>query len=147
MFELMILGAMGKRVGLDALGGDLRALCVVESDGSIGVNDVARICGGNFSHDVLNIFDHRLEEHVDRYLIEKVQRPCQQCLSCPHFASCGGGYLPHRFDGRGFDNPSLYCDALYALSDEMIGLLRAHLPAKAWISDSNLPVAGIPSLG
>jgi uncharacterized protein len=29
--------------------------------------------------------------------------------------ACGGGYLPHRFSrDNGYDNPSVYCDDLYA---------------------------------
>jgi uncharacterized protein len=44
--------------------------------------------------------------------------------------SCGGGYLPHRFNGIHFKNPSIYCDALYALSDRMLQVLRADLPPK-----------------
>lgn len=127
-FELMMLGLTGADVPLDALGGDLRRLCVVESDGSIGVNDVARICGGDYSTDVLNIFDHSLDEHVRRYRIGEIQKVCDQCERCPFLASCGGGYLPHRFDGSGFDNPSLYCDALYALSARMMRALREDLP-------------------
>jgi uncharacterized protein len=107
-------------------------LCVVESDGSIGVSDAARIGGGDFALDTLNIFDHELDRHIPAYRVEQVQKVCQQCQSCPHLASCGGGYLPHRFDGTGFDNPSLYCQALYALSDRMMALLKDQLPPQVW---------------
>lgn len=127
-FELMLAGLMGGNVFLDSLGGDLRLLCVVESDGSIGVSDVTRICGGEYSQDILNIFDHRLDAHIAQYRIMEIQRVCQTCRDCEHLASCGGGYLPHRFDGTGFDNPSIYCDALFALSDRMTQMLRADLP-------------------
>jgi uncharacterized protein len=137
-FELMMMGLMGAEVPLDALGGDLRRLCVVESDGSIGVSDVARICGGDFSHDVLNIFDHSLDAHVARYRIPEIQQVCDQCRACPHIASCGGGYLPHRFDGVSFDNPSLYCDALFALSARMMQALRKDLPAHVWTEGTRL---------
>ena len=126
--QLMMSGLLGGRVFLDALGGDLRLLCVVESDGSIGVSDVVRICGGEYANDILNIFDHALDEHVHRYRIDEVQKVCGKCRACPHLASCGGGYLPHRFDGKGFDNPSIYCEALYALSDRMKEALLADLP-------------------
>lgn len=138
MFELMLLGMTGGDVPLDALGGDLRRMCVVESDGSIGIHDVARICGGEFSEDALNIFDHKLDEHVSRYRINEIQQLCDTCQDCPHLASCGGGYLPHRFDGRGLDNPSLYCDALYSLSDRMMQALREDLPSQFW-SESPQP--------
>ena len=129
-FELMMGGLMGGKVFLDALGGDLRLLCVLESDGTIGVSDVTRICGGDYAHDVLNIFDHALDEHVHRYRIDEVQKVCATCRACPHLASCGGGYLPHRFNGIHFDNTSIYCEALYALSERMVAALRADLPAQ-----------------
>jgi uncharacterized protein len=129
-FELMLSGLLGGKVFLDALGGDLRLLCVVESDGSIGVSDVTRICGGEYANDVLNIFDHALDEHVQRYRIDEVQQVCGTCRACPHLASCGGGYLPHRFNGIHFANPSIYCEALYALSERMTQLLHAQLPAR-----------------
>lgn len=132
MFEQMLMSMMGRETPLDALGGDLRRLCVVESDGSIGVNDVARICGGVYSQDILNVFDHRLEEHARDYDIEAIQTVGEECASCPHLKSCGGGYLPHRFDGEGFANPSIYCDALYALSDRMREVLIADVPAELW---------------
>ena len=132
-FEVMLSGLMGSKGRLDSLGGDLRLACVVESDGSIGVNDVARICGGEYSQDTLNIFDHPLELHASRYRIAEVQTLCTQCAQCPYLAACGGGYLPHRFDGIGFDNPSLYCGALYGLSERMMQALREDLPAAAWV--------------
>ncbi len=136
-FELMMTGLMGGQVYLDALGGDLRLLCVIESDGSIGVSDVTRICGGEYANDILNIFDHALDEHVYRYRIDEVQKVCAQCCECPHLASCGGGYLPHRFNGIHFANPSLYCDALYALSERMLQALRNDLPAQFWSEIEN----------
>lgn len=55
MFNLMLTGLMGGRVTLDALVGDLQRLCVVESDGSIGISDTTRICGGEHAQDQLNI--------------------------------------------------------------------------------------------
>jgi uncharacterized protein len=38
---------------------------------------------------------------------------------------CGGGYLPHRYSkASGYDNPSAYCDDLFALLDYMGGVLE-----------------------
>lgn len=131
-FEQMLTGLMGGRVVLDALGGALEQLCVVESDGSIGVSDVARLCGGDFSTDVMTIFDHPLDAHAEGYKLAALQTVSRQCAGCPHLRACGGGYLPHRFDGEGFDNPSLYCEALFAVSERMTGHLRRDLPAEMW---------------
>jgi uncharacterized protein len=136
LFEEMLMGLLGRETPLDALGGDLRRLCVIESDGSIGVSDVARICGGDLSRDTLDIFRDRLEDHVEGYSIDLRQKVCATCDGCPHLASCGGGYLPHRFDGRGFDNPSIYCEALYALSDRMVEVLRRDVPDQFWVRET-----------
>jgi uncharacterized protein len=41
---------------------------------------------------------------------------------------CGGGYLPHRFSqSNGYDNPSVYCDDLYAMFENMDNVLQQHL--------------------
>jgi uncharacterized protein len=129
LFEVMLLAHMGVKPELDALGGDLRKLCVVESDGSIGISDVLRFCQGEFAVDRLNVFDHPLDARSEAYGVDDLQRPCSKCVSCPHFDSCGGGYLPHRYDGQSFANPSIYCEALYALGDRMHDAIRADVPA------------------
>lgn len=134
LFEMMMLGLLGQKTTLDALGGDLRALCVVESDGSIGISDVLRICLREYSFDSLDIFYHPLDAHVDHYRVDELQHPCQTCLECPYFTGCGGGYLPHRFDGRSFAHPSIYCGALYALAKRMFEVLQDDLPSKVWVA-------------
>lgn len=130
MFETMMTGLLGGDVYLDSLGGDLQMLCVIESDGSIGLSDVTRLCGGDCSHDRLNIFDHALALHASDYEVMNLQTVCGTCASCPNLSACGGGYLPHRFDGQGFSNPSLYCEALYALAERMRTVIRRDLPEK-----------------
>ena len=128
LFELMTLGHLGVRPKLDALGGDLNNLCVIESDGSIGVTDVLRFIGGEFSQDQINISDHPLDSRTETYSIDELQKPGRTCRECPQFVACGGGYLPHRFDGRTFRNPSIYCEALYGLSERIFANLRQTLP-------------------
>lgn len=128
IFETMLLAFMGVKPQLDALGGDLRKLCVVESDGSIGISDVMRFCQGEYSVDQLNIFRDPLDARTDVYRIDELQRPCTKCHACPHLKSCGGGYLPHRYDGKSFANPSIYCEALYALGERMAAAIIADVP-------------------
>jgi uncharacterized protein len=132
LFETMMMGLLGAANGLDALGGDLKGLCVVESDGSIGISDVVRICLGSFATDSLNVFDNALAEHAAHYRLDALQLPSETCVACPYFSGCGGGYLPHRFDGQSFQNPSIYCPALFALADRMFEVLQEDLPASAW---------------
>lgn len=132
LFELMMMGLMGRKPALDALGGELRAICVVETNGAIGVLDTLRICGDLYASDQLNVFDHGLDVHAAHYGIDQIQEPCDQCKACPYFQACGGGYLPHRYDGESFANPSLYCEALAGLSERMVELLRRELPESMW---------------
>src|SRR5262249_15732247 len=113
LFEFMMMGLMGVPPPLDALGGELRSICVIETNGAIGVLDTLRIWGDFYATDQLNVSDDPLDVHAIHYQLDKIQKACSQCTNCPYFAACGGGYLPHRYDGNSFDNPSLYCEALY----------------------------------
>lgn len=142
LFELMLLGLMGERPVLDGLGGDLRGLCVVESDGSIGAHDVMRMCGGVFSQDTLTVFENSFDDHAEAYRIDAIQQPSATCTSCPWFDACGGGYLPHRFDGASFDNPSLYCTALFALAERMHRALHDDLPSVVWADSQPIEMSG-----
>jgi uncharacterized protein len=129
LFETMLLGFMGMKPELDALGGDLRQLCVVESDGSLGISDVIRFCHPDYAFDKLNVLHDPMDARNGTYGIDEIQRPCEKCQACSHLQSCGGGYLPHRFDGKSFANPSIYCEALYALGERMVEVIRADVPA------------------
>lgn len=132
LYELIIKGFLGHEIALDALGGDLHALCVVETDGSIGMSDVVRFLGGRFANDDLSIFDSPLMSHAEHFAIPTVQRPCSKCQSCEVFNGCGGGYLPDRFDGETFNNPSYYCDVLFRLCEHVMRRLEKSVPAHAW---------------
>jgi uncharacterized protein len=129
IFEKMMRGHLGRTPNLDALGGDLRTLCVVDTDGGIAVSDVARMCGGRYANDHLNILTHDLDMHAQYFSLAELQEPSAICQSCSEFKACRGGYLPHRFDGVGFDNPSLFCDTLKAVSSDIRKTLMEHLPA------------------
>ncbi|MDH5975187.1 radical SAM protein [Vibrio splendidus] len=115
LFDHLIRGLFGETTPLDSLGGDLTCLCVVESDGSIGDSDVGRICPP-LRANPHNIFEHDLDLHMSNSFVSKVQTPCNECQSCEYFSMCGGGYLPHRYDGTSFNNISYYCSVLKSLS-------------------------------
>lgn len=126
-FEEIIKTRFGKKSGLDAIGGDLGKICVVESDGTIGCHDVLRICKSNITKDQLNLDNSELGRHSDFYNLKEIQEPCQKCKDCKYLKSCGGGYLPHRFDGKTFENPSIYCDILYDFFDFVDATLNVEL--------------------
>ena len=128
LFETIIRGHLGIKAELDALGGDLGALCVVETNGAIGISDVIRLCGGCLALDSVDVFDIAFDQHVDQLGVEAVQAPSAVCLSCDQYRACGGGYVPHRYDGETFQNPSLYCESLFALSERVEATLLRELP-------------------
>lgn len=129
-FELMIMGLFGSKTRLDSLGGDLGNLCVIETDGGINVNDVMRMCGGEFSVDNLNINTNSLLDKNSYFKIQELQELSPKCKKCQFLSSCGGGYMPHRFDGESFLNPSLYCEALYNLSEHILGRVTNEIRAE-----------------
>ena len=131
-FEAMIAAQLGARWAVDALGGDLRWICVVESDGSLALSDVARICGGRFAVDELSVFRDALEDIHGNWDLEALQAPPDECRACPFLPVTGGGYFPHRFDGEGFRRPSIYCPALCGFAGRIHEQLKEDLPTALW---------------
>ena len=126
LFDYIVRGLTGEISGLDSLGGDLSQICVIESDGSIAVSDVGRICP-TLREDKLNVISDDLDCHAAVYNLDQIQQLSDKCTECEYLASCGGGYLPHRFDGETFKNPSYYCEALYGICDHIYKRLTSEL--------------------
>lgn len=119
-------GLVGERSTIDAHGGDLRTMLVVETDGSIGISDVGRICEP-LNADIHSVMVDELCAHQERADLATLQTPAQVCTRCQWFSVCGGGYLPHRFNGKDFASPSIYCGVwdglLTRMNDDMQGEL------------------------
>jgi len=135
-FDIIVRALMGVVPELDAFGGDLRRLCVVETNGAIGLSDTVRMCGGPYAADLFNVATDHLTAPAQHFDVVSLQQPSATCRSCPAFRACGGGYLPHRFDGAGFDNPSIYCEALFQLVCRIQQRLRSDIPAELWVKTS-----------
>lgn len=132
MFETFIRGVLGRRSELDAFGGALAPIVVVESDGSYRLLDVLAICEVDASKTGLHLTTNTLEDCMD-HAGERYPDVCDSCRSCPAFTACGGGYLAHRFDGKSYDNPSFYCEALLGL----------YLHVRAYLASIGIPDAGV----
>jgi uncharacterized protein len=131
IFEEFILGLFGRPSQVDAFGGNLSNVLVLESDGSYQFVDVLHTCGEDQVTTHMHVSRHSLEEfHLHAAAV--LPKACATCRECPIFGVCGGGYLPHRFDGKGFDNPSVYCDVLYPLITYIRDYLRSVTPARMW---------------
>jgi uncharacterized protein len=130
LFEELYSAYFGKKIVLDYLGGDLSSLCVIESDGSIGINDVGRLCGGDWSKDTLSIMDAELDEHAEHYMVSSLQRLSHKCSVCEFRHACGGGYLPERYDGKSFENPTIYCSVYKRLCSAIEEHLSSNFPGR-----------------
>jgi len=51
----------------------------------------------------------------------------ESCQSCAIVDICGGGSLPHRYDGNGFKNPTVYCNEMTRLITHISNRLQEHL--------------------
>jgi uncharacterized protein len=130
-FRDVLLSVFGVPHTLDALGGSLHGMVVVETDGSYQLLDVLHTCGEDIVSTPFNVRDDALAS-VAQFAAARLPPPATVCRRCSIFAQCGGGYQPHRWNGVDFDRPSVYCDVMKGL----VGHIRAHLqqvtPAECW---------------
>ncbi len=130
-FRELILGMFGRKSALDAFGADLSTISVLESDGSYQLLDVLRICGEDATRTPLHIEQHSFADFLAA-TAGTLPKPCARCLTCAAFNACGGGYLPHRFDGVSYDNPSYFCDVLFGLHRHILTHLAKVTPPELW---------------
>ena len=128
----MIAALLGNDSPTEGVGHKPVELCTVMTDGSVEAHDVLRIAGDGFTHTTFNIFEHALDEVRNEPRWQAARHAsinlCEKCRQCKFMNACGGGYLPHRFSSKnGYDNPSVYCDDLYAMFENMHSMLERHL--------------------
>jgi len=128
----MITALLGNNAPTEGVGYKPVELCTVMTDGSVEAHDVLRIAGDGFTHTTFNIFEHALDDVRQEPRWQAARDAsinlCEKCRQCKFMNACGGGYLPHRFSKHnGYDNPSVYCDDLYATFEHMQSVLESHL--------------------
>jgi uncharacterized protein len=128
----MITSLLGNNSPTEGVGYKPVELCTVMTDGSVEAHDVLRIAGDGFTKTKFNIFDHAIDEvrNEPRWIAARDAsiNLCEKCRQCKFMNACGGGYLPHRFSTKnGYDNPSVYCDDLYSMFENMQSILESHL--------------------
>ncbi|MGY3495922.1 radical SAM protein [Bradyrhizobium sp. USDA 4502] len=128
----MVAALIGNNAPTEGVGHKPVELCTVMTDGTVEAHDVLRIAGDGFTNTRFNIFDHAIDD-VRTEPRWKAARDasvnlCEKCRQCKFMNACGGGYLPHRFSTKnGFDNPSVYCNDLYSMFENMQSVLERHL--------------------
>ena len=127
----MISALLGNHSPTEGVGHKPIELCTIMTDGSVEAHDVLRIAGDGSTGTTFNIFEHAIDEVRDEPRWKAARDAslnlCAKCRQCKFMNACGGGYLPHRFSKKnGYDNPSVYCDDLYAMFDDMQSVLAKH---------------------
>ena len=128
----MITALLGNNSPTEGVGHKPVELCTVMTDGSVEAHDVLRIAGDGFTRTKFNIFEHPIDavRNEPRWIAARDAsiNLCDKCRRCKFMNACGGGYLPHRFSRKnGYDNPSVYCDDLYSMFENMQSVLGDHL--------------------
>jgi uncharacterized protein len=128
----MITALLANNSPTEGVGYQPVELCTVMTDGSVEAHDVLRIAGDGVTQTNFNLFDHAIDEvrHEPRWQAARDAsiNLCEKCRNCKFMGACGGGYLPHRFSKEnGYDNPSVYCDDLYAMFENMQSVLEDQL--------------------
>ncbi|MYX29426.1 FxsB family radical SAM/SPASM domain protein [Streptomyces sp. SID8381] len=112
---------LGGRSRTEGLGLEPVRYVVVETDGSIALDDTLRVARAGATRTGL----HVARDSFDRALAHPDVRARQSgaaalsavCRACALLPVCGGGHHVHRYraDGSGFRNPSVYCPDLASL--------------------------------
>jgi uncharacterized protein len=128
----MITALLGSNSQTEGVGYKPVELCTIMTDGSVEAHDVLRIAGDGFTQTTFNIFEHAIDEvrNEPRWRAARNAsiKLCEKCQHCKFMSACGGGYLPHRFSKKnGYDNPSVYCDDLYSMFENMQSVLESQL--------------------
>jgi uncharacterized protein len=111
---------LGASSSTDYIGGTQVGILVVETDGGLHGTDALRACEDGLVNVGMDVFQNRIQDPMRIPLVEASNHGasflCAICQSCEAREVCGGGYFPHRYSRHNaFDNPSVYCDALYGI--------------------------------
>jgi len=125
----MVSALLGNDAPTEGVGYKPIELCTVMTDGSVEAHDVLRIAGDGITQTTFNIFEHAIDDVRNEPLWKAAREAsislCEKCRQCKFMNACGGGYLPHRFSKEnGYDNPSVYCDDLYATFEHIAAELE-----------------------
>ncbi|PZF73567.1 radical SAM protein [Taibaiella soli] len=116
-FRELVMAVFGKSPSLDSLGTNDANIFVIETDGGMEPLDTFKCCGEDFTKLGLNVLDNSITEFEEnqsvKSLVQKSMNIPLNCSQCRYLGMCGGGYMPHRFNGIDFRSPSVYCDALF----------------------------------
>ncbi|TDP37692.1 radical SAM protein [Nocardia ignorata] len=114
-FDDIILRLMGE----GAVNSDSEYL-VVETDGSLELDDTLKTAYAGAAKLDMNIFAHSLAQVAELSSVQAMRNDlvllCDSCRACNVVNVCRGGHVSHRYsEENGLRNPSVYCAALQQL--------------------------------
>lgn len=114
----MVAGVEG--LGNQLIGRRVNGVIGVETDGGLEIADSMRACYEGITKNDININKNNIEDLFEEDIFELYyhahNKVCEQCLNCPIYDICGGGFLAHRYaQDNGFDNPTMYCKDMIRL--------------------------------
>ena len=116
-FSTLMKLLLGGQNGYDAVGEMSKGVLVIETDGTYHGVDVLKTTYHGATITGKSLTSHPIAtleaEPLVMAMSSKRFSVNQKCLDCRLFATCGGGYLPHRYSSAsGFDRESVYCNDL-----------------------------------
>jgi uncharacterized protein len=127
---------LGRASLVESIGIGLSTLIVIESNGDLEAVDSLKACYHGAASTGLNVTANSFDEALKAPAIMSRQMGpsslCAACRGCAFLRVCGGGYQPHRYsEARGFQNPSIYCEAIQMLVGRIAELMRGELELAA----------------
>lgn len=110
----LLSAILGNEYNSEQFGKGKNDVLVVETNGSLEVVDVLKICGNGFTKNNFNILENELSDIFESSLANRYYNGhddlCETCNNCPIENICGGGNIAHRYsEENGFNNPTIYC--------------------------------------
>jgi uncharacterized protein len=129
MFGAIIALLFGGRSRSESLGLKPVDLLVIETDGTMEQGDALKTTAAGMAATGLHLRDHSLDDALRHPAIRSrqlgLEALAQECQRCRLVAVCGGGLYAHRFDGVGFDRPTVYCADMIKLIDHIRSRVEA----------------------
>ena len=131
-FESIMLQVLGRPSTTAVLGFSDGGVVTVETDGSYERADSLKTAAPGLTRTGMNVYRHSLSEMAAQesaaWRRSSCEGLCGTCRSCPVVEICGGGLPAHRYSTtNAFDNPSVYCAALFPLIRHISAALHRDL--------------------
>lgn len=123
LFENIVNVILGGRSDSESIGIGEAPAIVIETNGEIQAHDVARVNHPYFGYNC-NVLTHNIDvirtnpvyQELNPSIFGQKRVPCEACRTCPAREICKGGFVLHRYSAeRGYNNPSVYCEALFGI--------------------------------